>query len=50
MIEGGMSGSPIISPTGQAIGVVSTGSMSAGLMMHPVLVEVLPRRIGLSSI
>jgi hypothetical protein len=50
IIEGGMSGSPIISPTGQAIGVVSTGSMSAGLTMHPVLVEVLPRRIGLSSI
>ena len=50
MIEGGMSGSPIIAPTGQAIGVVSTGSMSAGLTMHPVLVEVLPRRIGLSSI
>jgi hypothetical protein len=40
-IEGGMSGSPIISPDGKAIGLVSTGNL------NPILLEALPPRIGL---
>jgi hypothetical protein len=41
IVKCGMSGSPIISPAGQAIGLMSTGSR------NPVLVEALPPRIGL---
>lgn len=41
IFEGGMSGSPILSPVGQAIGVVSTGTL------NPILLEALPPRIGL---
>ena len=40
-IKGGMSGSPIVSMDGQAIGLVSTGSL------NPVLLEALPPRIRL---
>jgi hypothetical protein len=39
VIESGMSGSPIISMAGQAIGVMSTGGL------NPVLLEALPPRI-----
>lgn len=41
IIKSGMSGSPIVSLAGQAIGVMSTGSL------NPVLVDALPPRIGL---
>jgi hypothetical protein len=40
-IKSGMSGSPIVSMSGQAIGLVSTGSL------NPALLEALPPRIGL---
>jgi hypothetical protein len=40
-VESGMSGSPILSPTGQAIGLISTGEF------NPVLVDSLPRRLKL---
>jgi hypothetical protein len=39
LIESGMSGSPIVSMSGKAIGLVSTGSL------NPVLLETLPQRI-----
>jgi hypothetical protein len=39
LVEGGMSGSPILSPIGQAISLMSTGEL------NPVLVENLPRRL-----
>jgi hypothetical protein len=38
LVKGGMSGSPIISPEGHAIGLLSTGKQ------NPVLVECLPGR------
>lgn len=43
MMKGGMSGSPIVSAAGEAIGVISTGSL------NPVLVDALPPRIGLGK-
>jgi hypothetical protein len=39
IIKSGMSGSPIVSLTGHAVGVVSTG------ILNPVLVEALPSRL-----
>ena len=51
-IKSGMSGSPIISPEGHAIGLVSTGSEiisreghAIGPSQNPVLVECLPGRL-----
>jgi hypothetical protein len=40
-VKSGMSGSPILSPAGEAIGLVSTGSM------NPALMECLPARLRL---
>jgi hypothetical protein len=39
LVKGGMSGSPILSMSGKAIGLMSTGSL------NPVLVDALPPRI-----
>jgi hypothetical protein len=41
LVEGGMSGSPIVSMAGHAIGLISSGSRS------PVLLEALPPRLRL---
>jgi hypothetical protein len=35
-VEGGMSGSPIVTPDGRAIGLISTGEL------HPLLMDSLP--------
>jgi hypothetical protein len=43
LIEPGMSGSPIVSLSGEAIGLVSTAGSAGSL--NPVLVEALPPRI-----
>jgi S1-C subfamily serine protease len=48
MIEPGMSGSPIISMAGRAIGVMSTGSDNTGGSVNPVIVETLPPRVGVA--
>jgi hypothetical protein len=44
IVKGGMSGSPIVSRAGLAIGLISTDNLS------PVLLEALPPRIGLAKI
>jgi hypothetical protein len=46
IIKSGMSGSPIVSRTGHAIGLLS--SSGSGGSLNPVLVEALLPRLGLS--